>query len=188
MERQDQPGTCAHQPIHDGQLPQVLSEQRPLLEMQQTARVFQVPERGCDDQDSQPDPEQDEEAAKIAVVALGVEVRDAWSVLDSRKESSRGATVFTTGSGGGLDRRRRIVRRDGSVALARRVRKVLVVDGARERRMGEWTASTRLMNLGGTVAVDASTIRCRFDREHLEAGVQRRQVAAPIVQADEQRL
>lgn len=51
------------------------------------AGLFQASEHRGDYHDCQADPEQDEKAAKVSILALGVKMRDTSCVFDGREES-----------------------------------------------------------------------------------------------------
>ena len=85
MEWQADCSRSRHEKIADRQLPDVLGKQMPLLEDQRMARFFRISRHGGDDHDCQADPEQDEEAAEVAVLALFVEVRYARCIFDGRE-------------------------------------------------------------------------------------------------------
>lgn len=57
MQRQAHARRRDHQQIAGCQLPDILREQRPLLEVQQAPRLFQIPQHSRDDHDRQPNPE-----------------------------------------------------------------------------------------------------------------------------------
>ena len=50
-------------------------------------RLFQIPQPRGEDHDTQADPEEDEEASEVPVLALGVEVRDSRDIVDGVEQS-----------------------------------------------------------------------------------------------------
>ena len=114
MQRQVQPRARAHQHIAHAQLPDILREQRPLLEIQQIPRLFQIPQHTRDHHDRQPDPEEHKKAAEVAVVAPRIEIREAGGVFYGGEEAGlRFAPELATRGGGCFDGGRSIVGRSG---------------------------------------------------------------------------
>ena len=117
MQWQTQRRGSAHQRIAHSQLVYILSEQRPLPDIQDRAGLFEVSQRGRKDHDGQADPEEDEEAGEVGILARGVEVGDARLVVDGREDATAVllAELFAYGRGG-LDGGRRILWRGGCAA------------------------------------------------------------------------
>lgn len=105
-----------HKRIRNRQMPQLDRKKTPDLEAQREPRVLHVAQHGSDAHDGQANPEEVEEAMEVAVVGLGVEVRDAAGEVDGWEDATflLGAGLFA-GGGQGLDGRGRIFG-DGSRA------------------------------------------------------------------------
>jgi hypothetical protein len=78
------------------------------------ARFFDVPQTCCENHDGQADPEEDEEASEVSVVAPWIEMRYSVLIHDGMVQSMfrLGSGLFSRG-GDGLDGGRRIVRHWG---------------------------------------------------------------------------
>lgn len=114
VQRQADGGAGDHEEVGNGQVPQLVGEQAPDLHTQRISRVLHVAQHGGDAHDGEADPEEVEEAMEVAIVALGVEVRDARGELDGGEDAATllGANLLA----GGRERfgRWRSVFRDGS--------------------------------------------------------------------------
>ena len=121
MQRQAQRRSSAHERIAHCQLVYVLRKQRPLPDVQDGASLFEVAQGGRECHDGQADPEEDEEAGEVGILARGVEVGDARLVFDGREDATAVllAELFAYGRGG-LDGGRRILWRGGCAASTRR--------------------------------------------------------------------
>ena len=71
--------------------------------------LFEIAQGGRERHDGQADPEEDEEAGEVGILARGVEVGDARLVFDGREDAAAAllAELFAYG-GGGFDGGRRI--------------------------------------------------------------------------------
>ena len=103
MKRQTQHRTPRHEKFANGQLPNIRHEQVPLPENEWIPRLLEVAQHSRDHHDGKTDPKEDEEAAEVAVLAAGVEVRDSRVIVDRGKHAAflLGADGFA-GRGGGL--------------------------------------------------------------------------------------
>lgn len=88
MQRQAQRRGSAHKRIAHSQFVYILREQWPLPDVQDGAGFFKVAQRGCEDHYGQADPEEDEEAGEVGILAGGIEVGDARLVFDGREDAA----------------------------------------------------------------------------------------------------
>ena len=121
MQRQTQRSGSAHESIAHRQLVYILGEQRPLPDVQDGTGLFEVAQGGCEGHDGQADPEEDEEAGEVGILARGIEVGDARFIFDGREDATAIllAELFAYGRCG-LDRGRRILWRGGCAASTER--------------------------------------------------------------------
>ena len=69
-------------------MPQLDGEHPPDLDAHRVSRILDVAQHGRDGHDGQADPEEVEEAMEVAVVAVGIEVRDAVREFDGREDAA----------------------------------------------------------------------------------------------------
>ena len=102
MQRQTQRRSSAHKRIAHSQLVDILREQRPLADVQDGASLFEVSQGSRERHDGQADPEEDEEAGEVGILARGIEVGDARLVFDGREYAAAAllAELFAYGGGG----------------------------------------------------------------------------------------
>lgn len=87
MEGQRRDRTAHHDTIHQAELNHLLPEKHHLPNLKGVSSLRQIPEHGGENHNGKPDPEQDEEAAKVMIVAIRVKVRDAILVVDGREDA-----------------------------------------------------------------------------------------------------
>ena len=87
MHGQGHAGRYNHRKIAETQLPRLLREQAPDPDPHGIARVLDVAQHGRHDHDSEPNPEENEEAAEVSVFAVDVEMGHARGILDCREKA-----------------------------------------------------------------------------------------------------
>ena len=114
MQRQTERRARTHERIASRQLVDILREQRPLPDIEEGARLFEVAKRSGQRHNCQTDPEEDEEAREVRILARRVKVRHARLVFDRRENPPLVllAQLFAYG-GGGLDAGRGVLGRCG---------------------------------------------------------------------------
>jgi hypothetical protein len=71
-----------HEKIANPKLDHICRQKPPHLHSKRVSGIFDVSQHGCHDHNSQADPKQDEETAKVFVVAVRVEVRKSRLIID----------------------------------------------------------------------------------------------------------
>lgn len=88
LEGQDARGAGDHGEVDEAQVPQLDGEEGPYLHAHGVPSVLDVAQHAGEGHDAQADPEEVEEAMEVAVVGVGVEVRDTARKLDGREDAT----------------------------------------------------------------------------------------------------
>lgn len=118
MQRQAQRGTEDHSSIAESQLRYPFRQERPNTSSEWKPSILDIPQHCSDHHDSQPYPEQNEEASEITVITFRIEVRNTCGIVDGWEQAMLLLRSFLSSRGGYGDCRRRSIRRKGSRTAA----------------------------------------------------------------------
>lgn len=117
MKRQADRGARYHETVRKPKFPDLHRKQLPNLNPHGVSSVLDISQHCGNCHDGESNPEEDVEALKITMSAVGVEMRDSGGIFDGRENTSSlfSADVFP-GTRDGLHRRRGILRDWGRAA------------------------------------------------------------------------